>query len=390
MYEIRREVGVLQKTQVLVVGGGSAGVAAALMAARNGAEVALLERYNHLGGQATGGLVLLLDGYAEDGITVCRGIGAEIADRLEQRGGLDRPAPGQNGTTDPEEFEHLCLDMLLEAKVEVIFHIWGFDVIMDGSRPRAVVTVSKSGLKAVEADVVIDCSGDGDIYAAAGADFVVKESNIGLPFRIGGIDAAEVERYQREHGKELAEIRTEIREETGVVPAWRPALRPGVGWVNVVGYSLDGLDVKNLTQAEIRCRQGIWKAMAMARERIPGFGSAYILEVACQLGVRTTRMTVTREEVSGPQKDVIGYNRKIEIPYSALLPKGVEGMLTAGRCVLDAVRCIPPCFITGHAAGTAAALSLDGGVPPRELNVSRLQERLREEGAYLGPRLDGA
>ena len=388
MYEIARKVATLRKTQVVVVGGGSAGVAAAVMAARNGAEVVLLERYNHLGGQATGGLVLYLDGYAEDGVTVCRGLGQEIADRLEARGAIDRPAPGQNGTTDPQEFEQLLLEMLIEAKVDVLFHIWAFDVIMAGQRPKAVITLSKSGLQAIEADLVIDCSGDGDIYAAAGADCVVTESAAGLPFRIGGVDAAQVEAFKRDHPEELTRIYAGIQEEAGIVPGWRCAVRPNVGWVNVRGHCIDGLDVTQLTETEIKCRQSIWKGMELARQRIPGYEGAYVLEVACQLGVRTTRMTVTPDEVRGERADAVGYSRKIEVPYAALLPKGVDGMLTAGRCVLDALRCIPTCFITGHAAGTAAALSLDSGVAPSDLHVARLQRRLREEGVYFGPRLD--
>jgi ribulose 1,5-bisphosphate synthetase/thiazole synthase len=166
----QRELPVLHTTDVLVVGGGSAGVCAAIAAKRAGADVCLVERYGHFGGLWTGGLVLLILGHiVTGGKQVCQGIGEEMMRRLDKMdGAIVNRRPGTNPTVDAEATKYLMVEMVEEAKVDVFLHCWGVDAIMEGNAVRGAVFESKSGRQAILAKVVVDATGDGDLFAAAG------------------------------------------------------------------------------------------------------------------------------------------------------------------------------------------------------------------------------
>ncbi len=386
----RRELPILDKTDVLVVGGGPAGVVAAIAAKRAGVNVTLVERYGHFGGLWTGGLVLLVIGHiVKGGKQVCQGIGEEIMRRLDKLDGaiINRTA-GNNPTVDAEAVKYVMVEMIEEAGVKVFLHCWGVDAVIDGNIVRGVVFESKSGRQAILADVVIDATGDGDIFAAAGATFEHRSHNVGLVSRIGNLDRVDKEKVSGQpKPKHLGS----------------PTPVAGINWVNMHGPEVDGLDVATLTRMEMNHRKFIWNNMQKTRQ-IPGYEHVYLVETAPQLGVRITRVldglkTVTLEDLKAGTKfpDVVGVggsekgdHGEWQIPYGALVPVKTDNVLAAGRCICaelrmaDLVRLIPNCFVTGHAAGVAGAVAVKDTCRPRDVDINKVRKILRQQEAYLG------
>lgn len=385
-----RELPVLRTTEVLVVGGGPAGVAAAIAARRAGAEVTLVERYGHFGGLWTGGLVLLVIGHiVQGGKQVCLGIGEEMMQRLEKLdGGIINRRPGANPTVDAEALKYVMVEMIDEAGVQVFLHAWGVDAILDGQHVRGAVFESKSGRQAILAQVVVDATGDGDIFAAAGAEFEHRSHNVGLVSLVGNIDRIDPAKAAKG---------AKPRRLGGPTPV------PGVNWVNLIGPEVDGLDVATLTRMEMNHRKFIWRDLQKTR-RLPGYEKLYLAQTAPQLGVRITRVlhgveTVTLDDLRAGTRfaNVVavggssnGSHGPWQVPYGALVPRRIENLLAAGRCIsaeirmADLVRLIPNCFATGHAAGVAAAVAVKDRCRPREVDVAKVQKILRQQGAYLG------
>ena len=389
----QRELGVLHKTQVLVVGGGPAGVCAAVAARRAGADVTLVERYGHFGGLATGGLVvyvLSMHAKGEKGkVLATQGIGKEMMDRLAKMNrALVNWRPGVDPTVDAEALKYLMVEMVAEANIRTFLHCWGVDAIVEGPAVRGAVFESKSGRQAILADVVVDATGDGDIFAAAGCGHLHKKKHhIGLVCRIGNLDRVDRAKAKgaKVHG---LGSRTPI---------------PGVNWVNMHGPDADGLDVAELSRLEMAHRRQIWKSVERIRQT-PGYEQVYLMETAPQLGVRITRIlsgtkTLRYADIHAGKKfpDAIGVGGSSggrmpgwQIPYGTLLPQKVDRILAAGRCIsaerrmLYNMRLIPTCFVTGHAAGVAAALAVKDNCTPREVDVTKLRKLLVEQGAYLG------
>jgi hypothetical protein len=259
---------------------------------------------------------------------------------------------------------------------------------MEGNAVRGAVFESKSGRQAILAKVVVDATGDGDLFAAAGAEFEHRSHNVGLVSRIANLDRVDAAK---------AAAVPKPRPLGGVTPV------PGVNWINLRGPEVDGLDVATLTRMELNHRKFIWRSTQQTRQT-PGYDKVYLTETAPQLGVRITRVlhglhTLTREDLKAGKRfpDVVGVggsengqHGEWQIPYGALLPRKVDNVLASGRCVdaeirmADLVRLIPNCFVTGHAAGAAAAVCVADGCTPREVDVAKVQKVLREQDAYLG------
>ena len=389
----RREIPVMRRADVLVVGGGSAGVVAAIAAARAGARVTILERYGCFGGPWTGGLVLIvLCTHAHQGgrlLKCVRGIGDEMMERLVKiPGGIVDQAPGRrNPTSDPEATKYVMDLMLAEANVDIVLHSWVTNAIVDGGAVRGVIAESKSGCRAFLANVVIDATGDGDVLAAAGADHVRHIHRIGLVHRLGNVDRA-----------------------APAAGAPRPpdlgsgTPLPSVRWVNMQGPQGDCLDVETLTRCELGGRRAIWERLRRLQET-PGYERVFLLDTASQLGVRASRtlkglheLRLDDAKADRAYPDVVGIGgsesfigeRPCQIPYGTIVPEKLDGLLAAGRCVaadnmmLNYTRLIAPCFLTGQAAGTAAALATQQRCRPRDLDVKQLQALLRKQGVYLG------
>jgi ribulose 1,5-bisphosphate synthetase/thiazole synthase len=386
----RRQLPILTETDVLVVGGGSAGAVAAIAAQRAGAKVTLVERYGHFGGLWTGGLVLTILGHIAQGPKqVCQGIGEEIMRRLDK---MDRAIinrkPGSNPIVDAEAVKYLLVEMIEEANVQVFLHCWGVEAVTQDNSLRGAVFESKSGRQAILAKVVIDATGDGDIFAAAGAQFEHRSHNIGLASRIGNLDRVD-------------RTKTSDTEKPRRLGSATPV--PGVNWVNLTGPEVDGLDIATLTRMEMNHRKFIWNKVQKIR-KFPGHNSIYLMETAPQLGVRITRIlnglkTVKVDDIKNSTRypDVIGVggashaeHTEWQIPYGALIPQKVDNVIAAGRCIscdlrmADLVRLIPNCFVTGHAAGVAAAVAVRDRCKPRDADINEIRKILRQQEAYLG------
>ncbi|NQU26425.1 MAG: FAD-dependent oxidoreductase, partial [Candidatus Nealsonbacteria bacterium] len=350
----------------------------------------LVERYGHFGGLWTGGLVLLVIGHiVKGGKQVCQGIGEEMMRRLDKLDGaiVDR-RPGVGPTVDAEAVKYLMVEMIEEAGVKVLLHCWGVDAIVNGNDVRGAVFESKSGRQAILAKNVVDATGDGDLFAAAGGRYQRRSHNVGLVTRVGNLD--------RIDGKSAAQVPKpkHLGRHTPV---------PGVNWVNMHGPEVDGLDVEVLTRMEMNHRKFIWRNMQKVRST-PGYDKVYLVETAPQLGVRITRVlkglkTVTLADLRAGKKfpDSIGVggasggnHQQWQIPYGALVPEKVDHLLAAGRCIsaemrmADLVRLIPNCFVTGQAAGVAAAVAVADACRPRDVDVNKVRKILIGQEAYLG------
>jgi ribulose 1,5-bisphosphate synthetase/thiazole synthase len=386
----QRQLPVLAETDVLVVGGGSAGIVAAIAARRAGAKVTIVERYGHFGGLWTGGLVLTILGHIAQGPKqVCQGIGEEMMRRLDKmNGAIINRKPGSNPIVDAEAVKYLMVEMIEEAEVQVFLHCWGVEAVTLNNSLCGAVFESKSGRQAILAKVIIDATGDGDIFAAAGAQFEHRSHNVGLASRIGNLDRVDkTKTTDTERPKRLGSA-TPVR---------------GVNWVNLTGPEVDGLDLATLTRMEINHRKYIWNKMQKIRN-IPGYDKVYLMETAPQLGVRITRIlnglkTVKVDDIKNSTKypDVIGVggashaeHGEWQIPYGALIPQTVDNVIAAGRCIscdlrmADLVRLIPNCFVTGHAAGVAAAVTVRDRCKPCDADITEIQKILRQQEAYLG------
>jgi hypothetical protein len=416
--EPARDLPVRKQCDVLVVGGGPAGIAAAIAAARNGAHTILLERYGGLGGLATGGLIILLltmdDGQGEQ---VIAGLCQEFIDRLDARGRSVQPDPGEWGSADPalveqysrwglvwgrnpavvrysvaydpEEFRFVANDMVISAGVEILFHAWGARALMEGDRIAAVAMESKSGREAITAKVVIDTTGDGDIYASARVPFDAEKVHPWLWFRMAGVKDTDAAVRAAKHGV----FKTPPGEGRVLAP-WGAAGR--------IDRQISAIDVEDLSYAEIECRRMVMEEAERLRREVPGFEAAFLTDIATQLGITESRRmkgadTLCREQANTTHADVIARTGNwtkagmlYDIPYGCLYPKEVSNLLAAGRCISvdhrvhHSTKEIPACFATGEAAGTAAAMAAVQGIAPGVLDVGGLQRQLIKQGASLG------
>ena len=436
--ESGRDIPVYRECDVLVVGGGPSGTAAAVAAARLGADVILLERYNHLGGLSTGGLVIWIDRMTDwNGQHVIRGFAEEILDRLpadavagparEEWGSRD-PARAAHWsqrtasyhgivtwspTVDPERLKLASQDFAVEEKVRLVFHSWVAMPLMEEGRVRGAIFESKAGRQAVRARVVVDASGDGDLFARAGAAFEsdIETADIhhcmNTAWLLGGVDMNRWIEFKAGQPEQFAQFMARGREE---VKAFE---RPFVSWRNDIALFMgprqsgfSALDVDDQTEVEIRSHRLMARHLDFYRAHAPGFENAFLFLSAPQLGVRHSRRLtgvtpITRAQWPTAQvfDDEVGVTPSvspkfpnISIPYGSLLPVRLDGLLACGRHVAcdpnshGFMREIPQCWITGQAAGVGAALAANRGVEPRAVDIDELQAALMRQGVFLRPR----
>ncbi len=430
----RGAVPVKGKSDVLVVGGGPAGISAAVSAARNGASVTLAERYAYLGGLASGGMVLVLDDMHNDTEISVRGLAMEIIDRMETKRlavyppESDRdPSVRQTGqmwqkwarwgvfdfhthslphpiifavSFDPDGFKQASLDMVSEAGIDLRLHSWFSETITADGAAKGVVVETKEGRQALLGDVVIDATGDLDVAASAGADFVKGAFILTTVSRFGGVDTDEAERFQFGEPERFEEIESKAKSIIGGCWNfwWLKTPLPGVVWLNCPHMTgLDGLAVGDLVKAEIEGRRRIQNLLEYARGNVPGFKNAYIVDFAPQTGVRQTRLlkgeyVVKKSDITKRVHfpDSVCRGRDYYTPYRALVPREVDQLLVAGRHysatpqAQKTSREIPPCMAMGEAVGIAAAQSLSAGVAVRRTDVSAIQRQMRAQGADPG------
>jgi hypothetical protein len=325
-----KDVPVAAEADVLVVGGGPAGIAAAVSSARNGARTVLVERFGFLGGNATAGLVgPFMTSYSQDGkIQLIKGVFEELVERAEALGGAIHPRGVEGGSEyagfityghhrvtpfDPEAVKLVAAEMCLEAGVDLRLHTFVCDTLVEAPSTSSgqasvagVLVASKSGLEAIRAKITVDCSADADIAARAGVPFHQGREGDGLTqpmtlfFRVGNIDDEKVIEYvnRMNEYRPFTSI-VKAAHERGEFPIPREAIgvyrtpHPGIWRVNTTRlHQLDGTDVKDLTKAEIEGRRQVMFLMKFFREYCPGFENAMLLDTAAMIGVRETRRIV--------------------------------------------------------------------------------------------------
>jgi FAD dependent oxidoreductase len=438
-----RETDVFGSFDVVIVGGGPAGLAAATAAARSAADVLLIERYGFLGGMGTAGGVTNFAGLfgLVHGNTrqVVHGVVDELLDRLDRLGGLNSPQHGLQGRITVRSYDVSALkcaadDMLISFGAKLLFHAAAVDVVMDGDTIAALIVETKSGRRAVRARTFIDCSGDADLAARARVPFETGDGHGGglfptMMFRVGGVDA---ERAIAAIGdiKAIDRLMSEASGNGYRFPREGAIVRPQKNtseWrVNVTqirnseGRAMDATDALQLSAGEIEGRRQVLEYFRFLKNEVPGFENAHVVEIAPQVGIRESRRIRGQYSLSGDDiigcadfDDTIGVNAwpmelhvagKIEwgffpdgsrgfcqLPYRILVPIGVSNLLVAGRCASmshegqSAARASGACFVMGEAAGTAAAIIAGGTAhSPEQVDVAALQQKLASHGVYLG------
>jgi FAD-dependent oxidoreductase family protein len=409
VYRETLQTPIVGRYQVVVAGGGPSGVIAAAAAARSGASVLLIERYAFLGGNGTAGLMTCYNGFRNqrppEALQTVKGIPAEYIAELVRLGGVadldNYQSTVRHDVTkgdipytvpfDPEVAKIAALNLLRKEGVKLRLHSWAVAPMLEGSRVTGVIVQSKSGRQAIAADVVIDCTGDGDLAALAGAPFMGPSATgdrmqMSLMYRVGGVPSTVTGSFDG--------IRIGDR-----VVRWGPR------------FGGDGIDVENLTRAEVETRLKLWDEV-QAMRRKPGLENLYLMQTATCIGVRETRRilgeyTLTEQDAMEGKRfsDVIAISSNpfpsyrgsryflkhegFDIPYRSLVPQKIEGLVLSGRCIsceqapFQSARSMAPAMAVGHASGCAAALVATTGVPPRKLDVKSLQKLLVSQKAEL-------
>lgn len=441
VHEPARETPVYGVFDVVVLGGGPAGIAAAAAAAQGGSRTLLIEHYGFLGGMGTAagvtnfcGLHANVHGQIRQ---VVHGVADQLLDRMRALGGLNEPHVLFGGKTAAQAYDNAAFKLAADALVidsgaQLLFHASACGVIMrSASEIEAVLIETKSGRGAVVGKVFIDCSGDGDLAARAGVPFEKGGGSEGMlypstMFRVNGVDAERAGDAWNHFGRWMQEAERAGAKFPRKSPIIRPQKNPMEWRANVTqlanpdGSAVDCTDAAQFSAAEVEGRRQILDFFQFLRASAPGFERAYILEIAPQVGVRETRRVLggyqlSEEDVLGCASfdDTIGVNGWMieahvagdvlfkwqdipncrgfnHLPYRMIVAQKVDNLLIAGRCASmthmgqSAARVSGACFVMGQAAGTAAALSLAAGARPRDIDVAQLQSRLERDGAYLG------
>ncbi len=418
---------------VVVVGAGSAGAAAAISAARVGARTLLVDRLGFMGGTSTAVLDTFYAFYTpgERPRRVVGGLGWEVVERLTDEGiAFERPNTYGAGTgvTYDQEALKLAWERLAEdAGVDLLLHTWATGVRLVGGRTEGVRLWNKGGERWIEAAVVVDASGDADIWAMAGGPYVAAGWTGGVQalstvFRLANVEVRRAATVPK------AELWARMREAAAsgdyrlprVEGSWHRTPHPGVVMIHMTRIpNVDATDPVELTRAELEGRRQVREYHRFLRERVPGFEASVLVGTSPAIGVRESRRVhgdhrLTRDEVlegrrfadeialcGAPIEDhhaggdtswrYVGEGGVYGIPYRSLLPAGVEALLVAGRCFSathDAhasARSMATCMAMGQAAGTAAAIAAHRGTTPRALDADALRARLLADGALLEP-----
>ena len=449
----------MKSYDVIVAGGGVAGVTAAVAAARNGARTLLVERHNCLGGTMAAGLVgPMMTFHDALGRQVIAGLAQEIVDRLVALGASPGHIPDTSGYTstitpfDAEALKLVAQRMVLEAGAEVLLHTYIAAPVVSDQAAAGIVVENKGGRETLGAAVVIDATGDADVAARAGAACAVGRPEDGLTqpaslmFRIVGVDLARLKAHAHAHPEDFrlgpdGPAGYDRQALIAVCGFWRAVRqaqaagefhverdhvlffsthRPDEAIVNMSRVTrLQPLDPWALTRAELTAREQVFEILAFLRRHVPGLEQARLVASGAQIGVRESRRIVgeyvlTGDDCAGARKfpDAIARSaypidihqpdgqgnldrflppgETYDVPYRCLVPRGIDGLLVAGRCISTdhqahgSTRVSPTCMAFGQAAGTAAALAVRLGVSPRQVPVDELQALLRRQGASLG------
>jgi len=382
-----------------------AGVSAAVAAAREGASVALVERYGFMGGQATGGLVIKLCSTSDGRKMITRGICKDIVDRLR----LTKSARGYPLIDiDPEALKYQ-LDLYTEENgIQVILHALAVGAVFENRNLHSIIIESKSGREVIAGTVFIDATGDADTARWCNLDFEMQPREsvrpTSLVYTMCNVDIDTAAKFMRSNKRTWKALRREART-NGFSPEWMPTTQPGHVWMDdLFVEGVDGTSRADLQRAEVEGRRKTQLLSRFYAERMPGFEEAFLAQTASQIGVRETRRILGRyvlgvedlqerksfpDSIGRANNPYHGAGVSFQIPLRCLLPRAAANLLVAGRCIsvqheiLDYIRDIPVCMVTGQGAGTAAALACDAGGNTEKIQMKSLQKALEAAGALI-------
>lgn len=436
MYSYKNEIEEIAAVDVLVAGGGPAGICAAVAAARQGAKVLLVERYGAVGGNLTLGNVSPILGKVSKGTMY-----DEVIDLLSAKHQDELKVETRNGKEihiDAEEAKGILINFLDLNNVEVMLQTAVCDVIKDNTDLKGLIVTTPCGLKAITAKRIIDATGDGTVAYLSGSEYKIGRDGDGrtqpvtLEFTINNVDESRAimcfggsDPVTLPDGKKYSEFCKEC-ERNGILPKNVSIVRlhrtfySGERNVNATQMNeISGLDTADLYKAEVELRNQIDRVVDFLRKYIPGYENCMLKTTADTLGVRETRRIMGEyvmcdEDVEQGKHydDAIVHNawflidihnpsgggqaeghskmaQPYDIRYGAFLPLGVENLLTAGRCISGthrahaSYRVMAICMATGEAAGIAAALSIKENVMPRNLHIRKIRDVLINKGIEL-------
>lgn len=450
IFEAEKAIPVYGECDILVVGGGAAGHSAAVAAARAGAKrIILMERYGYMGGDATGGYVIMVPNLSWYNKSFVRGLQEEWFTRLKDiPGAVLGPSLEDIGSTEgiyvhrwkaihdcvsrggfkgckdsclvrsvyfePNQLKIEMDKMLLEHSdaIEILCHSWGVKPIMEGNAVTGVIFESKEGRQAVLAKVVIDATGDGDLFAQTGAPFEkltdagCRSSATALVWRIGGIDWNAYTNWLNTVPNSFPMLVSGLQKIAGYKTMPLPTNQNDICWLNNWFYEYDCSNIKDLTRTELTVRNSVRDIIEFLRQTVPSaFQNAFLYDIAPQLGARCSRrligeyvMSIKDFATASHFEDVIAWHSTIcqindcgpvELPYRCILPQKVENLLCPGRhlsadtAAIDWLNLIPQCVGTGQAAGVAAAVAILDGTSVRDVNIKKVQNILVDQDVPL-------
>lgn len=431
--ENAREVPVRHEADVLVVGSGSAGLAAAVSAAREGADVVLVERYGFLGGVLTavtlGSICGLYTVTPESVRTIVNGFADDLIDRLRAADGAGDPVRWLQTASlpyDPVTLRAVADELIAEAGVSLYLHNLAVTTLVTDGAVDGVVFEGPDGRWACRASVVIDCTGDAHVAAGAGCAFDLDVASLQSPttmFRLGGVRTEMLEELTRDRLHEHLERAVAAGMDLPRTAGGIFTFRPGVVHLNVTRVNEDGrppnpLSSPELTRAEVNGRRQMVLYRDAFRRYVPGFEDCYLLDCGAEIGIRESRRVrgeyqLTVDDVRNerrfddaiaccawPVEDHSGGRATrwvwlrpgsyYQIPLRCLVPERLDGLLVAGRCASathDAqasMRVAATCMAMGQAAGVTASAAVAAGCAPRAVSAEAVRGRLTAQGAFLG------
>lgn len=433
--EPQRDIPVLAECEVLVVGGGPAGMAAALGAARAGADTLLVERYGFLGGNITVCAVEPPSWYRQEKTTMPGGVQKEIEERMIALNAAYPPTfkPSIGYNYDTEKFKAMADDLIQESGITPLYHCQGTVPYMQDGKVLGVVTESKSGRCAILAKRVVDCTGDGDIAARAGAPYELGDPTTHaimggtLKFFLRNVQEDKLEAAMDEDPLNRDPMAHKLFHKT--YDKAKAAGEPPIPFANILMHygligggvinvnlatgdsTLDATDVRSLTRSEINLRRSVLRIIELYNKygADEGLGDAKLLSFATAVGVRETRRfvagyTLTKEDILNKARfdDTVGVfpvymdgmgvveipftDAYFHVPFRIIVPQKVNNLLVAGRCISCSREAIPTtrqmdfCMVTGQAAGVASALSIKQGKVSSAVDVASVQKELQHQG----------